>query len=232
VPFLHTIVISLRLAYYIGIMSKLLAILGLFVIAVPAVYFVGCGGDGEVTPAAVCTPTVTLSPVITPVVTPTPDNYVDGVVEFPDPNMEAVIRKGIKRPEGDIYISDMRGITMLDGAAGGIKDLTGIEHCLNLAEFTIDKDWVEDISPLSGLTSLRGLNLSYNGITDITPLSGLINLNRLYLVRNHVTDISPLLDNSGLGEGDIVDLRENPLSAESINEYIPVLRSRGVEVRH
>ena len=121
---------------------------------------------------------------------------------------------------------------MLDAAAGGIHDLTGIEHCLNLAEFTIDKDWVEDISPLSGLKALRGLNLSYNSITDISPLAGLTNLNRLYLVRNMVADISPLLDNGGLGEGDVVDLRENPLSEESINEYVPLLRDRGIEVRY
>jgi len=40
------------------------------------------------------------------------------------------------------------------------------------------------------------------------------------------------VDNTGLGEGDEVWLSRNPLSAQSINEYIPALRARGVDVRY
>jgi hypothetical protein len=52
----------------------------------------------------------------------------------------------------------------------------------------------------------------------------------LSLYNNHISDISPLVDNTGLGEGDWVDLRGNPLSEQSINEYIPALEARGVQV--
>jgi len=38
------------------------------------------------------------------------------------------------------------------------------------------------------------------------------------------------VDNTGLGEGDTVDLRDNPLSEESLNIHIPELRARGVTV--
>jgi len=38
------------------------------------------------------------------------------------------------------------------------------------------------------------------------------------------------VDNPGLGAGDYVDLRDNPLNAASRNTYIPQLRARGVTV--
>jgi len=40
------------------------------------------------------------------------------------------------------------------------------------------------------------------------------------------------VDNVGLGAGDQVTLAGNPLSEQSINEYIPALKARGVSVRY
>jgi hypothetical protein len=39
-----------------------------------------------------------------------------------------------------------------------------------------------------------------------------------------------LIENVGLSDGDSVYLIDNPLSAESINDYIPQLEERGVTV--
>ena len=47
---------------------------------------------------------------------------------------------------------------------------------------------------------------------------------------NSISDISPLVANTGLGSGDTVDLRRNPLSSASINTHIPALQRRGVTV--
>jgi len=49
-------------------------------------------------------------------------------------------------------------------------------------------------------------------------------------VDNQIGDVKPLVDNTGLGDGDEVWLSENPLSEQSINEYIPALEARGVTV--
>ena len=64
-----------------------------------------------------------------------------------------------------------------------------------------------------------------------SPLSGLTNLRRLILTNNNISDIAPLVDNGGLGKGDLVWLEGNPLSAESTNTHIPALRERGVRVK-
>ena len=86
------------------------------------------------------------------------------------------------------------------------------------------------MSALSGLTSLEALNLSTNLISDISALSNLTNLTNLYLSRNNISDLSPLVANTGLGRGDEVDVRNNPMSDTSINTHIPTLQGRGVNV--
>jgi len=71
--------------------------------------------------------------------------------------------------------------------------------------------------------------LGENQIGDISPLSNLIKLQELHLAGNRISDISPLVSNSGIGKGDFVDLRGNPLNDEAYN-YILVLQERGVKV--
>ena len=50
------------------------------------------------------------------------------------------------------------------------------------------------------------------------------------LAENNITDLSPLVANTGLGSGDEVDVRGNPLNRASIQTHIPALQSRGVAV--
>ena len=69
-----------------------------------------------------------------------------------------------------------------------------------------------------------------NQISDISSLSPLTNLSVLSLYNNQISDISPLVANAGLSAGDVVDLRNNPLSDEALNDYIPALQARGGEV--
>ena len=89
-----------------------------------------------------------------------------------------------------------------------------------------------DLSPLAGLTHLTTLYLGNNSVSDITPLAELTNLTSLNLWGNNISDVSPLLENTGLGSGgwSWVNVRENPLSYQSIHTHIPTLESRGVTV--
>ena len=83
---------------------------------------------------------------------------------------------------------------------------------------------------MAGLTDLTVLGLESNSITDISPVSGLTNLTELYLANNNISDILPLVENTGLGGGDRINVWRNPLSYASINTHIPDLQERGVEV--
>jgi hypothetical protein len=163
---------------------------------------------------------------------PVPMATADDVVNIPDPNLEAGIRKDIGKPVGDIYESDLLGLTVLYAWYGDITDLNGLEYCTNLEWLYLRDSQIGDISPLSSLTSLAALDLSNNQISDISPLSGLISLTTLYLIDNQISDIEPLVDNPGLSSGDDVYLNGNPLSTASIDTYIPQLKARGVTVEY
>jgi titin len=113
-------------------------------------------------------------------------------VTFPDPNLEAAIREAIGKPTGDIYRSDLLGLTLLNASSRGITDLTGLEYCTSLTHLNLFNNQISDLSPLSGLTSLRIVYLGYNQISDISPVSGLTSLTNLDLYNNQINDITPL----------------------------------------
>ena len=80
-------------------------------------------------------------------------------------NIEAEIRKEIKKSTGDLTESDLKKVRELNL---GNKDITGST----------------DLMPLAGLTKLEGLYLGGNQITDLTPLAQLKELKGLHLSDN------------------------------------------------
>ena len=176
------------------------------------------------------------------------------IVNIPDANLRAAIEQALGKASGAaITTADMATLTRLDAPNANISDLTGLEQATNLTRLALsrntvsdisavsgltnliflylDSNTVSDISAVSGLTNLRVLNLDSNTVSDISAVSGLTNLIFLYLQSNRVSDLSPLVSNTGLGRGNSVRVRENPLSAVSINTHIPTLQGRGVNVQ-
>ena len=86
------------------------------------------------------------------------------------------------------------------------------------------------VSSLSGLTALEKLLLHRNRISDLSSLSGLTALKELNLRNNQISDTGPLVSNPGLGEGDEVSLRWNPLNEVSCLVHLPALMRRGVHI--
>lgn len=157
---------------------------------------------------------------------------MDSIVVFTDPILETVIREEIAKPSGDIHQSDLEALTSVDTNRQGIVKLVGLEYCTNLQELDVSRTGITNISALSNLTNLRKLYLAVTDITDISALSNLTNLHWLTLDDNLISDISPLVKNIKLGDGDIVHLTDNPLSDTSVNDYIPQLKERGVDVEY
>jgi len=62
-------------------------------------------------------------------------------------------------------------------------------------------------------------------------VASLTNLTWLNLNNNLISDLSPLVANTGLGNGDEVYVRGNPLNYLSIHTHIPILQARGVDVK-
>jgi hypothetical protein len=180
-----------------------------------------------------------------------PHLNAEEVVDIPDPGLEAAIRETLGIPSDPITDTVLGTLPSLSANNRKIKDLTGLEYCMNLHVLHLADNNLRDISPLSGLTSLEFLELSYNKISDIGPLSGLDNLTSLGLSYNNISDLSPLselatpwflslsfnnisniqplVDNPEIDSGDHVYLMGNPLSDEALAD-ISTLQDRGVNV--
>ena len=112
-----------------------------------------------------------------------------------------------------------------------LTNITQIAGLTNLRHLDLLDTGLSNVNIVQTLTKLEDLNLGGNSISDLSHLARLTNLRKLELASNNISDIAPLVDNEGLGKGDLVRLLENPLSAVSINTHIPALRERGVRVK-
>ena len=124
-------------------------------------------------------------------------------------------------------LSGLTSLTTLELGFNSITDISALSGLMSLTVLELDHNSITDISALSGLTSLTELRLNSNSITDISALSGLTSLTQLILHTNHdLSNIQPLLDNTGLGAGDTVDLRDTNLSCTDV----ATLEAKGVSV--
>jgi len=158
-------------------------------------------------------------------------SFEEGVpVLFVCPNLEVAVREAIGIPVRNLFASDLEVLTSFSATGKNIVDLTGLEYCINLRALDLSSNQISDVSHLAHLTELEELHLRSNQIRDITHLADLRRLAELSLDDNELADVSPLLQNEGLGDGDVIYLRGNPLSWNSVNAYIPELRAAGVTV--
>ena len=128
-------------------------------------------------------------------------------------------------------LSGMTSLTTLNLSGNEIADVSPLSGMTSLTNLNMGHNNIYDLSPLSDLTSLTTLNLvGKNEIVDLEPLAHLTSLEGLHLYGNRISDVSPLVANEGLGSGDVVDLRRNPLGRASLETHVPALRERGVEV--
>jgi len=160
------------------------------------------------------------------------------------------LRRGISNLSGLEYAVNLRELGHIEGHR--IEDLRPLSKLTHLRHLSLDEDPISDISPLANLVNLEVLSLDTNQIRDISALSNMTSLRELSLWRNQINDISlfskltalrsvslegnriedisPLVRNRGIQRWGHIRLAENPLSADSINVYIPQLERRDVWV--
>ena len=125
-------------------------------------------------------------------------------------------------------LTSLRGLLLSNNSITGLSPLSGLT---SLQVLSLSDNRISELSALSGLTSLTTLYLGRNSISELSALSGLSSLQVLDMDNNSISNLAPLVANTGLGNGDYVDVRVNPLSATSLNTHIPALQARGVTVQ-
>ena len=137
------------------------------------------------------------------------------VVTIPDENLKALLNEKLnKSSDSDITQAQLESITRLYAQKRNIKDLTGLEHAVNLTYLSIWKNEISDLTPLQNLTKLTFLDLSQNQISDLSPLQNLTKLNQLYLIENQIGDLSGLQN--------LLQLRDLYLSQNQVSDLVPL----------
>ena len=126
-----------------------------------------------------------------------------------------------------------------------LSGATSLEQFITTYWLSGGSHMFETLDGLETLSELRVLDLTSAGdfgqcpvlgfgkIADISALSNLTKLEILNLAANDVSDLTPLLENEGLGTGDIINLVGNPLAAApgtANRQAIEALVALGAEV--
>ena len=107
--------------------------------------------------------------------------------------------------------------------------MEGQSFLTQLSNLDLPENQIADIKPLQNLKRLEFLDLSKNKIVDVSPLAEHIRLMFLTLDDNEITDITPLVKKSIRWFG-YLSLQKNPLNEKAINEDIPAIKLRLVNV--
>ncbi len=129
-------------------------------------------------------------------------------------------------------LRDLSKLWAISAAQNNISDVSPLATITSLGQLSLGQNNITDVSSLAGLTGLSVFRINGNAVVDISAVQDMTELEWLDLKNNQVTDLSPVVANSGLGEGDRVDLYGNPLSETSITTHIPALEARGVIVNY
>jgi len=116
---------------------------------------------------------------------------------IPDKALEAAVRRQVfeKRDKPDeLTEDDLKKVFILEGRNKGIKDLTGLEKCPNLAEINLAGNEIEKVEALKDLKNLQSLDLSKNKIADISAIGNIKALQFLELSNNQITTVDALAD--------------------------------------
>ena len=125
-------------------------------------------------------------------------------------------------------LAGLKSLRILDLRDNDISDISPLTHLTQLTELDLAfNNTISDVSHLENLRNLEALDLASNTISDVSHLENLKNLKTLTLNHNSVSDISSLV---GLAHLKLLECWKNPLSADSLNIYIPQLRKNGTRV--
>ena len=73
-----------------------------------------------------------------------------------------------------------------------MSDISPLSGLTNLRKLNLSGANIRDISPLSGLTKIAELSFYDGGFSDISPLADMTNMENLRLINANISDISPL----------------------------------------
>lgn len=127
-------------------------------------------------------------------------------------------------------IKKLSEVTSINLTYNSIKDTKALNNCKKIQSLFLNDNKLVEIECIRAMPDLVLLNLRNNLIEDITPLNMSSNLETIFLDSNKIYNIKPFIDNEYIGSQTLIELTNNPLDIISINEYIPLLKERGISI--
>ena len=102
-------------------------------------------------------------------------NYIKGdtakEINIPDANLKKVLLENNDMDnDKKITEQDMINIQWIDGYNAGIENLEGLQYAKNLKDIGLSGNYIKDISPILGISTVTSINLGNNLLTDISAL--------------------------------------------------------------
>jgi hypothetical protein len=131
---------------------------------------------------------------------------------------------GMTLPGQDVAVAELGGLSNLDKlslAGSGLTVLGDLSPVAGLTWLNLSSNQLTSVVNLAALSGLEALDLQQNQIADLSGIESLIHLRWLDLENNQISDLALVVTNAangGLGEGDELWVRGNPLSASTTNQ--------------
>jgi len=160
----------------------------------------------------------------------------DQPVDFPDPNLELIIRQELNHFYKPIFRSQLLGFVELDLENKKIKDITGLEHFRNLEVLNLRGNELVNVNALSNLAKLRTLDLGYNHLVDL-KVSNFDKLGKLKIINLNLDhnvieyDDKPTIRLSNIGVLNSFDALEHlSLVDNDISDISPLANMTNLKV--
>ena len=124
------------------------------------------------------------------------DNPGYAIASFEDANLEATIRAALFiSAQDNLTCALVSGLMTLDAHSAGITSLMGLQNLTSLTDLLLDGNSITDVSALTALTSLTTVLLQDN---------------------SNLITVQPLIENTGFGSGDLVNLGSTSVSCADV----------------
>ena len=122
-----------------------------------------------------------------------------GTVSIPDSNLRSAVEDALGKQSGDaITAAEMARLVVLDASNSGVRDVTGLQHAVNLRGLYLQGNRIPSVSSLSGLDRMQVLFLQSNDISSV-DVTGMRDLRFLDLSNNELTAIDLSGQRTGVG---------------------------------
>ena len=122
-----------------------------------------------------------------------------GTVSIPDSNLRSSVEDALGKQSGDaITAGEMARLVVLDASNSGVRDVTGLQHAVNLRGLYLQGNRISSVSSLSRLDQMQVLFLQNNDISSV-DVTRMRDLRFLDLSNNELTAIDLSSQRTGVG---------------------------------